>query len=58
MEKRDFSPEEYDVLIGHCLQAHNRDYIEDRYVAIDEFPDDAYRVFARGGNGAGRTESV
>lgn len=42
MEKRDFDPEDYDVLIGHYLQAHNRDYLEGRYVAIDEFPGDAY----------------
>ncbi|GGL23182.1 hypothetical protein GCM10009037_03320 [Halarchaeum grantii] len=42
MESRDFSPENYDVLIGHYLQAHNRDYLEDRYVAFDEFPGDAY----------------
>ncbi|AXG10857.1 hypothetical protein [Haloplanus rubicundus] len=42
MERREFDPENYDVLIGHYLQAHNRDYLEDRYVAIDEFPGDAY----------------
>ncbi|WP_092656335.1 Rrf2 family transcriptional regulator [Halorientalis persicus] len=42
MEKRDFVPENYDVLIGHYLQAHNDDYLEDRYVAFDEFPGDAY----------------
>ncbi|QZX99385.1 hypothetical protein [Halobaculum rubrum] len=42
MEKREFDPHEYDVLIGHYLQAHNGEYIEDRYVAYDEFPGDAY----------------
>ncbi|MGB9986205.1 hypothetical protein [Salarchaeum japonicum] len=42
MESRDFDPENYDVLIGHYLQAYNRDYLEDRYVAFDEFPGDAY----------------
>jgi hypothetical protein len=42
MEDREFDPEDYDVLIGHYLQAHNRDYLEDRYVAIDEFPGDAF----------------
>ncbi|MDS0221123.1 hypothetical protein NDI54_07165 [Haloarcula sp. S1AR25-5A] len=42
MDAREFNPEDYDVLIGHYLQAHNRDYLEDRYVAIDEFPSDAY----------------
>ena len=42
MESREFNPENYDVLIGHYLQAHNRDYLEDRYVAFDEFPGDAY----------------
>jgi hypothetical protein len=42
MEKREFNPEDYDVLIGHYLQAHNKDYLEDRYVAIDEFPGDSY----------------
>lgn len=42
MEKREFDPEDYDVLIGHYLQAHNREYLKDRYVAIDEFPGNAY----------------
>ncbi|WP_217900859.1 hypothetical protein [Halorubrum ezzemoulense] len=42
MEKREFNPEDYDVLIGHYLQAHNRDNLEDRYVAIDEFHGDSY----------------
>lgn len=42
IENRNFDPEDYDVLIGHYLQAHNRDYLEERYVAIDEFPGDAY----------------
>ena len=42
MEQREFEPDEYDVLIGHYLQAHNEDYIEERYVAFDEFPGDAY----------------
>ncbi|MFB6187216.1 MAG: hypothetical protein ABEI86_10165, partial [Halobacteriaceae archaeon] len=34
MEKREFDPDAYDVLFGHYLQAHNRKYIEDRYVAF------------------------
>jgi hypothetical protein len=42
MERREFDPEEYDVLIGHYLQAHNGAYISDRYVAFDEFPGDSY----------------
>jgi len=42
MEKRDFDPSKYEVLIGHYLQAHNSDYLEERYVAFDEFPGDAY----------------
>lgn len=42
MAKKEFDPENYNVLIGHYLQAHNRDYLEDRYVAIDEFPGSAY----------------
>jgi hypothetical protein len=42
IERRAFDPAEYDVLIGHYLQAHNPEYIEDRYVAIDEFPQDDY----------------
>jgi len=42
IESRKFTPKNYDVLIGHYLQAHNRDYLEDRYVAFDEFPGDAY----------------
>jgi hypothetical protein len=42
IERREFDPTEYDVLIGHYLQAHNPEYIQDRYVAIDEFPQDDY----------------
>ena len=42
MEKREFDPDDQDVLIGHYLQAHNREHLEDRYVAIDEFPGDAF----------------
>jgi len=42
MDKRGFDPENYDVLIGHYLQAHNPKYLEGRYVAIDEFPGDAF----------------
>lgn len=42
MDARDFDPENYDVLVGHYLQAHNRDTVDGRYVAFDEFPGDAY----------------
>ncbi|MFC7113836.1 hypothetical protein ACFQH2_00955 [Natronoarchaeum sp. GCM10025703] len=42
MEKREFNPDDYDILIGHYLQAHNPKYLENRYVAFDEFPGDAY----------------
>ncbi len=42
IEKREFDPAEYNVLIGHYLQAHNPNYIEERYVAVDEFPQDSY----------------
>lgn len=42
MEARDFDPENYDVLVGHYLQAHNRNTVDSRYVAFDEFPGDAY----------------
>lgn len=39
---REFDPAEYDVLIGHYRHAHVTDWIEERYVALDEFPDDDY----------------
>ncbi|PHQ46840.1 hypothetical protein DJ68_05120 [Halorubrum sp. C3] len=42
MEKRDLEPENFDVLVGHYLQAHNERYVKDRYVAFDEFPGEAY----------------
>jgi len=42
MEKRDIDPANYDVLVGHYLQAYCSDYVEDRYVAFDEFPGEAY----------------
>lgn len=42
MEKREFDPNEYDVLIGHYLQSYNQDYLEGRFVAFDEFPGDAF----------------
>jgi hypothetical protein len=41
-EKRDFTPEKYDVLIGHHKHSHVPDYVEDRSVAFDEFPENDF----------------
>jgi hypothetical protein len=38
--KRDFEPDEYDVLIGHYAHAHREDkVVNGRAVVFDEFPD-------------------
>lgn len=42
IEALDFVPNEYDLLVGHYLQAHNPNYITNRFVAFDEFPGDAF----------------
>lgn len=42
MERLDFEPRDYPVLIGNYVQAYNEAIIEDRYVGIDEFPDDSF----------------
>lgn len=42
ISKRDFDPDEYDVLLGTYRHAHREEWIEDRYVAFDEFPSDDY----------------
>ncbi|MBV0924604.1 hypothetical protein KTS45_10380 [Halomicroarcula limicola] len=42
IEGINIDPESYDVLLGHYLHAHQTDWTEERYVAIDEFPGDAF----------------
>lgn len=42
IEKLNINASEYDVLLGHYLHAYQTGWIKDRYVAIDEFPGDAY----------------
>jgi hypothetical protein len=41
-EERDLDPEEYDVLIGHYKHAHVAEYVKDRFVAFDEFPNEDF----------------
>jgi len=41
-EKRNFDPEEYDVLIGHYKHAHVAEYVKGRFVAFDEFPNEDF----------------
>jgi hypothetical protein len=42
IEKLDLDPTEYDVLLGTYRHAHVEDWIENRYVAFDEFPQSAF----------------
>ncbi len=42
IEGLNIDPESYDVLLGHYLHAYQPDWTEERYVAIDEFPGDAF----------------
>ncbi|WP_049915161.1 hypothetical protein [Natrialba taiwanensis] len=42
IEGINIDPEPYDVLLGHYLHAYQTDWTEERYVAIDEFPGDAF----------------
>lgn len=42
VEKLNGDAEEYDVLLGHYLHAYQTDWTDSRYVAIDEFPGDAF----------------
>ncbi|WP_423999364.1 winged helix-turn-helix domain-containing protein [Haloarcula salina] len=42
IEGINIDPESYDVLLGHYLHAYQTDWTEERYVAIDEFPGDAF----------------
>jgi hypothetical protein len=40
--RRGLDPREHDVIIGHYRQAHIPDVVDGRYVALDEFPEDAF----------------
>jgi predicted transcriptional regulator len=40
--ERDLDPKEYDVLIGHYKHAHVAEYVKDRFVAFDEFPNEDF----------------
>lgn len=42
LDKMDFNPEDYDLLIGHYTHGYNEDVTKDRTVVIDEFPQQAY----------------
>jgi hypothetical protein len=42
LTRRDFDSSEYDVLLGTYRHAYRSKRIEERYVAFDEFPGDAY----------------
>lgn len=42
MENRSIEADDFDVLLGHYLHAYQTDWTDDRYVAIDEFPGDAF----------------
>lgn len=42
IEKLSIEVEDYDVLLGHYLHAYQDDWTDNRYVAIDEFPGDAF----------------
>jgi hypothetical protein len=42
LDKLDFDPENYDLLIGHYSHGYNEDVTTDRTVVIDEFPQQAY----------------
>ena len=47
--KRNFNPDEYDVLLGTYMHAYRSKWMKGRYVVFDEFPDDAYlREFENG----------
>lgn len=42
LEKLGLDTDAHDVLLGHYLHAYQTDWIDERYVAIDEFPGDAF----------------
>lgn len=42
LDELNINSEEYDVLLGHYLHAYQTDWTDGRYVAIDEFPGDAF----------------
>lgn len=42
IEKLNTDTDAYDVLLGHYLHAYQTDWTDERYVAIDEFPGDAF----------------
>jgi hypothetical protein len=49
LEKWDFDPDGYDVVLGYYTHAYRDDLLEGRVVAIDEAPSDAYlHEFERG----------
>jgi hypothetical protein len=41
-DAKDIDTQKYDVLIGHYTHAHAPNYVVNRYVALDEFPEDTY----------------
>lgn len=41
LDKLDFKPDDYDLLIGHYTHGYNEDVTRDRTVVIDEFPQQA-----------------
>lgn len=42
VKKTNVNTDGYDVLLGHYLHAYQTDWTDERYVAIDEFPGDAF----------------
>lgn len=42
IQKLNIDTDAYDVLLGHYLHAYQTDWTDERYVAIDEFPGDAF----------------
>jgi len=42
IQKLNIDTDAYDVLLGHYLHAYQTDWTDERYVAVDEFPGDAF----------------
>lgn len=42
IKKLDIEPDHFDIILGHYLHAYQTGWTGDRYVAIDEFPGDAF----------------
>lgn len=42
LQRREYSPTDYDVLIGHYTHAYSEKPSEKRYVVFDEFPEDGF----------------